>query len=120
MNNVYAFIVGIEKYKQPGWDVLGPCANALAIAEWCIASKVPPGNIFLFLAPLDVPSGEALTTRELITQIKANGTTVNESTTGIQSIFFGVRNCLWIVPHNRGCSSIGQGTASAITTEPEF
>ena len=37
---------------QPDWDIAGPCANALAVAEWCLAAKVPPLNIFLFLDPL--------------------------------------------------------------------
>ena len=49
MKNVYAFIVGIETYDQPQWNVPGPCANALAVAEWCVHVKVPPKNIFCVL-----------------------------------------------------------------------
>ena len=51
MNNVYAFIVGIEKYNQPVWDIAGPCANALAIAQWCLLVNIPPQNVFVFLDP---------------------------------------------------------------------
>lgn len=79
MKNVYAFIVGIEKYDQPAWDVPGPCANALAIAEWCIDTNVPPENIFLFLDPLEVPCEETLKTRETIAKIKVTGANVTET-----------------------------------------
>ena len=47
---MYALIVGIEKYDQLDWDTAGPCANALAVAEWLISTGVVEGaNIFLFL-----------------------------------------------------------------------
>jgi hypothetical protein len=49
MNNVYAFIVGIDHYDQPSWTISGPCANALAVTEWLLNLKVPPTNIFLFV-----------------------------------------------------------------------
>jgi hypothetical protein len=51
MNQIFAFIVGIEKYDQPDWDVPGPCANAIAIANWLLSIQVPPKNIFLFVEP---------------------------------------------------------------------
>ena len=50
MNNVYAFIVGIEQYDQPQWDIAGPCANALAITEWLLSINVPGDNISLFIS----------------------------------------------------------------------
>jgi hypothetical protein len=49
MNNVYAFVVGIDRYDQPDWTIPGPCANALAVTEWLLKVHVPPKNIFVFL-----------------------------------------------------------------------
>ena len=50
----YALIVGIEKYDQLDWDTAGPCANALAVAEWLISSGVVEStNISLFLDAID-------------------------------------------------------------------
>lgn len=64
MNSVFAFIVGIEKYDQPRWDVVGPCASALAIAKWILSAGVPAQNVFLFLEL-------AQDLDELILQLKA-------------------------------------------------
>lgn len=52
MNEVFAFIVGIEKYDQPDWNVSGPCKNALAITQWLISIGVPARNIAVFLNPI--------------------------------------------------------------------
>ncbi|MFO1431258.1 MAG: caspase family protein [Candidatus Competibacteraceae bacterium] len=49
MNHIFAFIVGIEKYDQLGWNISGPCANAIAIANWLLSIQVPANHIFLFL-----------------------------------------------------------------------
>jgi vWA-MoxR associated protein C-terminal domain/Caspase domain len=47
---MHALIIGIEKYDQLDWDIEGPCANALAVAEWLISTRVVEGaNVFLFL-----------------------------------------------------------------------
>ena len=59
MNNAFAFIVGIEKYDQLNWDVKGPGANAVAIAEWCLTAGMLPQNVFLFLDASE-PIGAAL------------------------------------------------------------
>jgi hypothetical protein len=48
---MYAFLVGIESYHQPGWSIDGPCRNALDVAAWLLKTKMPPGNITMFLAP---------------------------------------------------------------------
>jgi hypothetical protein len=56
MNSACAFIVGIDKYDQPGWDVKGPCANALAVTDWLLTF----GGDFelnLFLSPIEDLSG---------------------------------------------------------------
>src|SRR4051794_39256941 len=69
-NEIVAFIVGIEKYDQPDWDVAGPCANALAVAGWCLSVDVPPEHIFLFLDAKE-PGGEEL--RAKIVSLKSKG-----------------------------------------------
>jgi hypothetical protein len=51
--STYALLVGIEKYDQPGWDVPGPCANAVAVARWLISTGIPPSNIHAFLDPMN-------------------------------------------------------------------
>ena len=48
MNDIVAFIVGIESYKQPGWDVTGPYRKALEAAKYALAIGAKPKNIFLF------------------------------------------------------------------------
>jgi hypothetical protein len=50
---IYAFVVGIDQYRQNGWSISGPCANALAIVEWLRGIDVPAGNIALFVQPKD-------------------------------------------------------------------
>jgi hypothetical protein len=52
--NIYGFIVGIDRYDQdPDWDTAGPCAGAIAIAQWLLDIKTPPENIFVFLRTKD-------------------------------------------------------------------
>jgi formylglycine-generating enzyme required for sulfatase activity len=48
--NAYGFIVGIETYGPHGWDIEGPCSNAIAIAQWMLSLGVPGSNIYLFVA----------------------------------------------------------------------
>jgi NTP-dependent ternary conflict system VMAP-like protein/caspase domain-containing protein len=72
MNDVYAFVVGIDRYDEPKWTIPGPCVNALAVTEWLLAMLVPPENIFLFLDP-----GEGLDGR--IDQIAGKKVVVNRS-----------------------------------------
>ena len=53
--NVYALVVGIEKYKAGSeWDLNGPANDALKFANWLLERDVKPENIQLFLSPLDV------------------------------------------------------------------
>jgi hypothetical protein len=49
---IFALVIGIEKYDQSDWDTIGPCANALAVAEWLIFAQIPPENMFVFLRPV--------------------------------------------------------------------
>jgi Effector-associated domain 1/Caspase domain len=56
--NVYALVVGIEKYKGGSeWDLNGPAKDALNFASWLLDLGVKPERIQLFLSPLDVNSG---------------------------------------------------------------
>ena len=58
MSEVFAFVVGIDKYQQPDWDVPGPCANAIAIIKWLHSIGVPVANIHAFLSPIEPLEGE--------------------------------------------------------------
>jgi hypothetical protein len=49
--STHGFIVGIEKYAEPKWDIEGPCLNAIAMASWLASIGVPGKNIHVFLAP---------------------------------------------------------------------
>lgn len=54
MSDIYGFLVGIERYAQSSaWNLPGPCANAMAIAQWLLDIGVQGGNVFLFLDPLE-------------------------------------------------------------------
>lgn len=51
--SIYGFIVGIEKYDEPTWDVSGPAANAIEIANWLSSIGAPRKNIHVFLGLAD-------------------------------------------------------------------
>jgi Effector-associated domain 1/Caspase domain len=52
--NVYALVVGIEKYKGGSdWDLNGPANDALKFASWLLDRGVKPEHVQLFLSPLD-------------------------------------------------------------------
>jgi hypothetical protein len=56
--NVYALVVGIEKYKGGSdWDLNGSAQDALKFANWLLDRGVKPEQIQLFLSPLDVNAG---------------------------------------------------------------
>ena len=56
--NVYALVVGIEKYKGGSeWDLNGPANDALKFANWLLERGVEPDHIQLFLSPLDKNAG---------------------------------------------------------------
>src|SRR5262245_45613701 len=48
MNDIVALVVGIETYARKGWEVPGPCCNALKFTKYLIRKGVKPENIFLF------------------------------------------------------------------------
>ncbi|HEX3140363.1 MAG TPA: caspase family protein [Rhizobacter sp.] len=51
MSHTRALIVGIEQYDHPGWDVEGPCAGAIAVAQWLLGLKNTALRMDLFLRP---------------------------------------------------------------------
>jgi Caspase domain len=52
--NVYALVVGIEKYQAGSeWGLNGPAKDALKFASWLLNLGVKPEHIQLFLSPLD-------------------------------------------------------------------
>lgn len=56
--NVYALVVGIEKYEGGSeWDLNGPANDALKFANWLLECGVEPDHIQLFLSPLDKNAG---------------------------------------------------------------
>ena len=81
MNEVFAFLVGIERYDQPGWNLRGPCANAIGIAEWLLSIGVPGGHVVLFLAPADDhdygPTIEALEDQGVVVRQQADFGTID-------------------------------------------
>ncbi len=56
--NVYALVVGIEKYRAGShWDLNGPAKDALKFTNWLLARDVKPEQIQLFLSPLTQNEG---------------------------------------------------------------
>jgi len=50
MTNLYALIVGIEKYDLPNGNRSGPVAGAIEMAYWCNSIGMPFKNIHMFLS----------------------------------------------------------------------
>jgi hypothetical protein len=52
--NVYALVVGIEKYQAGSeYDLNGPANDAIAFTRWLLGQGVDPEHVYLFLSPLD-------------------------------------------------------------------
>jgi hypothetical protein len=72
--NVYALIVGIERYQAGSdYDLNGPANDALKFADWLLAQGVEPGHIYLFLSPLE-------RNEELLSAAKAKDLTPSPAT----------------------------------------
>jgi hypothetical protein len=50
MTRVRAFVVGIDKYDEPGWDVSGPVASAMLVADWLLGLENVELDLHLFLS----------------------------------------------------------------------
>jgi Caspase domain/Effector-associated domain 9 len=52
--NVYALVVGVEKYQAGAeYDLNGPANDAIAFTRWLLGQGVDPEHVYLFLSPLD-------------------------------------------------------------------
>lgn len=59
-DQTYAFVVGIDKYDAgDAWGLHGPAEDARSFASWLLNEGVPPGNIQLYISPLDQNSAVA-------------------------------------------------------------
>lgn len=56
--SIYAVVVGIETYGEPGWNVESPARNALAVMDW-LKDKTAANNIHLFLSAPKAPAADA-------------------------------------------------------------
>jgi hypothetical protein len=53
-NKTVAVVVGIERYDiGRRWNLDGPASDAVEFVKWLRQRGVPPGNILLFLSPLE-------------------------------------------------------------------
>jgi hypothetical protein len=92
-----AFLVGIERYDQPGWDVSGPCRNAIRIAEHLIGMVESTGHIHLLvnLARADPDDDQLKSKQAALDALKARGVNVydhvNRET--IDTAFRNLRSC---------------------------
>lgn len=91
--NAYGFIVGIETYQPRGWDIEGPCANAIAVAYWLLSIEVPPANINVFLSPKNDAEGK-------IADLKKAGVSIHEGANYSQIETFWRRTLPELKPKN--------------------
>jgi hypothetical protein len=80
MTNLYALIVGIEKYHLPNWNRSGPVAGALQMASWCTSIGASTKNIFMFLSVDETEPSRVLQHTHSLSQFKQMGITVNQDT----------------------------------------
>jgi vWA-MoxR associated protein C-terminal domain len=77
MTTLCAVLIGIDRYEPPDWNVSGPCANAIAVADWLLSLEGVVLKVQLFLAPADAPDTQAARTLEGdIKRLQAAGVTV--------------------------------------------
>jgi|GEM_PF-1658235 len=80
MLKLVALIVGVEHYDQPGWDVSGPCRNAIRIAEHLLDTFKTPDHIHVFvnLAQTDADA-ESKSKKNALDALKARGVDVQDN-----------------------------------------
>lgn len=78
MNEVWAFVVGIDRYDQKDWCIQGPVNNALATVSWLLSAKVRPDRISLFVGALDAAPPTQL---QEIDSLRAQSVRVSASAT---------------------------------------
>jgi hypothetical protein len=78
MTNLYALIVGIEKYDLPGWNRSGPVAGAIEMAYWCNRIGMPYKNIHMFLSINDQDAAWVKERKDQLGHFKKSGAKIVE------------------------------------------
>ena len=78
MTNLYALIVGIEKYDLPGWNRSGPVAGAIEMAYWCNRIGMPYKNIHMFLSVNDQDAAWEKERKDQLGHFKKSGAKIVE------------------------------------------
>jgi hypothetical protein len=78
MTNLYALIVGIEKYDLPGWNRSGPVAGAIEMAYWCTRIGVPFKNLYMFLSINDQDAAWEKELKDQLGHFKKSGAKIVE------------------------------------------
>jgi len=80
MTNLFALIVGIEKYDLPNSNVSGPVDGALQMATWCSRLGAPTKNICMFLSIDETDPTRASQYKDKLSQFEDMGITINKDT----------------------------------------
>jgi len=78
MTNLYALIVGIEKYDLPGWNRSGPVAGAIEMAYRCNRIGMPYKNIHMFLSINDQDAAWVKERKDQLGHFKKSGAKIVE------------------------------------------
>ena len=78
MTNLYALIVGIEKYDLPNWNRSGPVAGAIEMAYWCNRIGMPFKNIHMFLSINDQDAAWEKERKDQLAHFKKSGVKIVE------------------------------------------
>jgi hypothetical protein len=98
MTNLYALIVGIEKYDLPNWNRSGPVAGAIEMAYWCNRIGMPFKNIHMILSINDQDPTWISGHQSTISHFKKTGATIFEDTS-LNAIDTFWRNTLPTLPN---------------------
>ena len=78
MTNLYALIVGIEKYDLPNCNRSGPVAGAIEMAYWCNSIGMPFKNIHMFLTINDQDAAWEKERKDQLAHFKKSGAKIVE------------------------------------------
>jgi hypothetical protein len=98
MTNLYALIVGIEKYDLPSWSCSGPVAGAIEMAYWCNSIGMPFKNLYMFLTINDQEPKWLSGQQSTISHFRKTGATIVEDTS-LNAIDTFWRNTLPTLPN---------------------
>ena len=80
MTNLYALIVGIEKYDLPKCNRSGPVAGAIEMAYWCNSIGMPFKNLYMFLSINDQDAAWEKERKDQLGHFKKSGAKIVEDT----------------------------------------